>query len=88
MEFVTPIIEKKKEIIADNISNNHESSNKANPINLNQKKSSEISKVIKNSNPNLKDNIIYNNKINNNINKLIKKNNNYKRIKINSENIK
>ena len=87
MEFVTPIIEKKKEIIADNISNNHESSNKANPINLNQKKSSEISKVIKNSNPNLKDNIIYNNKINNNMTKFIKKNNNYKRIKINSENI-
>ena len=87
MGFITPIIENKKEIIIDNISNDHKNSNKTNPNNLNHKKSPEISKVNKNSNPNLKDNIIYNNKINNNVTEFIKENNTFKTTKINSENI-
>ena len=87
MNFVYPIIERKKEVIIDNIPNNSKSRNKKNQINLNQKIISEISKSNKNANPILKANKINNNNINNNKTKFIKVNKAFKRTKINSENI-
>ena len=87
--FVTSIIERKKEKNIDNISIYQKTINKTsqNQININKKKSSEFSIVNKNSNPILKDNKMNYNNINDNKTKFIKANNNLKKTKINSENI-